>query len=75
MPQYNSEIESFPPDPGENPFFCLLEDDRLITDVAVTTDRLLLPMEQDEQIHDVHLVLHVKTKILDSSLAFSVFGH
>lgn len=53
------------PQIGENPFFCLLEDDNLITDIKITTDRLLTPMEQDEQINDVHLVLHVITKILD----------
>jgi hypothetical protein len=35
------------PDPGEDPFYVLMEDDSLITHVAVTTDRLL------EEIPDV----------------------
>ena len=49
--------------------------EELITEVKVTTDRLLLPMERDEQIEDVHLILHVKTKIIDSRKAVSTFGH
>ncbi|MFI5089685.1 MAG: hypothetical protein ACHP7P_06465 [Terriglobales bacterium] len=75
IPQYNREVEKFRPEAGEDPFFCLMEDDRLITEVRVVTDRLVLPMEQDEQVHDVHLVIHVKTKILDPQAAPSVFGH
>ena len=63
-----------PPEKGEDPFFCLLEDDNLITDVKVTTDRLLLPAKEDEHIHDVHLTLHVVTKIIDMSKGFSVFA-
>ena len=29
------------PDEGENPFFCLLEDDILIADLSVANDRFL----------------------------------
>lgn len=44
----------------ENPFFCLLEEDSLITKVAITTDRLLTPMENvAERFNDVELVIHV----------------
>ena len=63
------ELKNLPPQEGEHPFFCLLEDDALITDVRITTDRLLLPMMEDERIHDVHLVLHAKTKIVDDRFA------
>jgi len=73
VPKYNSECENMPPQKGEDPFFCLLEDDALITEVKITTDRLLTPMEQDEQIHDVHLVLHVTTKILNPQKAWPDF--
>lgn len=65
MPEYPEEVPGFPPQNGERPFFCLLEDDDLITDVKITTDRLLQPLENDERIHDVHLVLACKTKIVD----------
>ena len=74
VPKYNSEIEGLPPQEGENPFFCLLEDDALITDVKVTTDRLLTPMDDGEAIHDVHLVIHVLTKIMDAGKAWPDFA-
>ena len=43
MPKGYQELEGFQPATDESPFFCLLEDDRLITEVKVTTDRLLTP--------------------------------
>jgi hypothetical protein len=73
VPQNNSEIDQFLPQEGENPFFCLLEDDALITDVKITTDRLLAPKEKTESVHDVHLVIHVVTKILDPQKAWPDF--
>lgn len=50
------------PDGDENPFYCLLEDDRSITDLHVTTDRLLLPAKPGHELNNVHLVIHVKTQ-------------
>jgi hypothetical protein len=58
MPGECSEIGSLPTE-GEAPFFCLLEDDSLITSMKVTTDRLLTPIETDEGKWDVELVIHV----------------
>jgi len=46
-------------EPDENPFFCLLEDDCLITGVSVTTGRLLMPLDTDENSKDVYFVIHV----------------
>ncbi len=40
MPDQNQTPDGSP-DTGETPFFCLLEDDKLITGLAVKTDRLL----------------------------------
>lgn len=48
------------PDSTENPFFCLLQDDRLITSVAVNADRLLEPGSNS---NEVVLIIHVKTRI------------
>lgn len=59
MPEIDNDLGGFPIETDENPFFCLLEDDRLITRVSVTTDRLLLPMTADENIHDVFLQIGV----------------
>ena len=60
MPAACNEIGGEQPSDDENPFFCLLEDDKFITSVNVTTDRLLLPMEDNDRLHDVHLVIHVR---------------
>ena len=52
-PTENNELCGTTPNSDENPFYCLLEDDKLITDISLTTDRLLSPMEAEEKIHDV----------------------
>lgn len=47
------------PDQDENPFYCLVEDDKLITTVSVVSDRLL------EDVKDpfmVNLIVHVRVK-------------
>jgi len=45
--------------PDDDPFFCLLEDDNLITCINVKTDRLLIKTDSDSQ---VHLDIIVETK-------------
>ncbi len=47
------------PEEGEVPFFCLLEDDNLITKLSVNTDRLLDICEDPSE---VVLLIHVLTK-------------
>ena len=61
-PNTLAEIGGFQPGADEDPFHCLLEDDSLITALNVTTDRLLLPLDEvkGERQHDVYLVIHVK---------------
>ena len=44
---------------GEDPFFCLLEDDNLITRLTVTSDRLLEPSLNPSE---VIVQIHVRTK-------------
>lgn len=48
------------PAADEDPFHCLLEDDHLVTSVAITTDRLLRPQRGGEWDTDVVLVLKVR---------------
>ena len=51
-----------PIEEGEKPFFCLLENDRLVTEIKITTDRLLRPAEPTTDSHvanNVVLVLSV----------------
>ena len=47
----------------ESPFYCLLENDILITHVKVTTDRLLKPMPSKT---DVLLMLNVDVMLADN---------
>lgn len=72
MPKATSEIPSGDaPQSGEDPFFCLLEDDNLIVKVSVDTDRWLDP---NARLTDVHLLLHVTTKALVATYANTDFG-
>jgi hypothetical protein len=60
MPKEEKEIPKGDiPGENENPFFCLLEDDNLITKVAVATDRLLKPCDDSSF---VNLLIAVQTK-------------
>ena len=60
MPKNENEIPSkISADDLDKPFFCLLEDDNLITKVNVSTDRLL---RKNSGQNDVLLVIHVTTK-------------
>jgi hypothetical protein len=49
------------PDANEDPFFCLLQDDTLISEVRVNTDQLLrLPEPKTVDQHDVYLQITVR---------------
>lgn len=61
MPKNESEIpkDDSPEAKDEDPFFCLLEDDKLVTKLSVDTDRLLEPTDIPTF---VKLMIHVKIK-------------
>lgn len=59
MPTQVAELGGFPIDDDEKPFHVLLEDDKLVTSVSVTTDRLIVPQGSQENINDVLLITHV----------------
>ncbi|AEH88399.1 hypothetical protein [Mesorhizobium opportunistum] len=50
------------PQDDEKPFFCLLEDDKLITRVAVDTDRLLEPINGQFNANDARLIVTVRIR-------------
>jgi hypothetical protein len=58
-----SQLQALPqgamPSGGENPFFCVLGDDRLITKVSIQTERLL---EDTTSPNEVELMVLVRTK-------------
>jgi hypothetical protein len=58
MPKTKSELGNASPTDDEEPFHCLLEDDSLVTKVALTTDRPLEPSNTN----DVLLLIHVRAR-------------
>ena len=65
MPSGLSETGGLGPQEDESPFFVLLEDDKLVSHVSVTSDQLLvLPSERAMNPHDAFLVVHVRIKPL-----------
>ena len=74
MPRQCSELgPNSKPEPDEDPFYVLMEDDRLIYELNVTTDTLLMPTEPNEEHRDVVAVVRVKTRVVDGNV-FNVFG-
>jgi hypothetical protein len=59
------------PEGDEDPFFCLLDDDMLITSVSVKTDRLLAPTRSSAQ---VHLDIQVTTQLTRMMIGNRVVG-
>jgi len=63
-PSSPDELKGEAPTADETPFFCLLSDDSLVSQFQVTTDRLLMPMRNDQGANDVLLVIKVVTSSL-----------
>lgn len=60
LPANTSETGGQGPLADETPLFCLLEDDKLISEVSVVTDQLLLlPKERQIDPNDVFLIINV----------------
>jgi len=59
---------------GETPFFCLLEDDKLITKVSVETDQLLQFVTPDRSVNEVRLVITVTLRPYELNLGNMQFG-
>lgn len=57
--------KSWIPEETETPLFCLLDDDKIITTLNVTTDRLLTPVRDGEAVNDVELIIKVNAIITD----------
>ncbi len=71
MPASENEMAlSEPLTSSELPFYCLLEDDDLISGLSVDSDRLLYPPtgKNDEHRRQVHVVVTVKIKPIDVTM-------
>ena len=64
-----AQVKGLAPGPDEDPFFCLLQNDQLITEVKVTTDRLLTPKADAEHVNEVQLVILVRTVFLGGGIS------
>jgi len=61
IPENLAETGGMGPQDDEDPFFCLLQDDKLISSVSVTTDELLmLPKERKAKPNDAFVLMHIK---------------
>lgn len=75
LPANLQEAGGIGPQEDETPFFCLLEDDKLISDVSVTTDQLLvLPKERNIKPNDAFLVIHVTLNQSNPATTDNYFG-
>ena len=68
VPKFYQEISGLkPPAPDEDPFFCLLEDDSLITGFNVIGDRLPIPPTTTSHWNNYAvLIIDVKIKLVRS---------
>jgi hypothetical protein len=62
------------PEADEKPFFCLLEDDKLITKISVETDRLLQDIGPKPDHNDVRLVISVRLRPQEMTIDNMQFG-
>lgn len=71
MPKNDQEIpRGTAPTCEQNPFYCLLEDDKLITKLSISTDRLLIPKTQN----DVFLLINVRIKRVGPAFGHMMMG-
>ena len=65
LPTNTSETGGYGPEEGEDPFFCLLEDDKLITHASIETDMLLEPINGSFDVNSTRIVITVKIRPYD----------
>ena len=68
LPNGHQDYSKTPPQDDEKPFYCLLEDDRLISKITVETDMLLEDLSTPPDDNDVRLLIAVRIKPLDPHL-------
>ena len=75
IPKNFAEAGGIGPQQDETPFFCLLEDDRLVTEVRVLADQLLLlPSQRDCKATDSFVIIDVKLNHRNPRTRDNYFG-
>jgi hypothetical protein len=70
MPTGPSQTGGATPDPDEDPFFCLLEDDKLVSEIKITADQLLmLPEQYIDNTRSGEVVDRLNTLLADQHLS------
>jgi hypothetical protein len=74
MPASLDECGGIGPQEDETPFFCLLQDDKLISEIKVSSDELLaLPLTREPKPNDAFLVIRVKLLPVQRTLYSYIF--
>jgi hypothetical protein len=60
IPDANQGYDKVSPGNGETPFYCLLQNDNLISKVTVETDQLLQDLDTPPSEHDARLIITVR---------------
>lgn len=74
IPEANESYHARVRGPDEQPFFCLLEDDKLITKVSVETDQLLQFVTPRRDMNEVRLVITITLRPYELHLGNMQFG-
>jgi len=70
VPPHENQLNDLVPKDGENPFYCLLEDDSLVTGFEVKTERLLEPIRNETDVHLTLTAIVRPTKVTIDNLSF-----
>ena len=75
VPDANQGYETIRPEADECPFFCLLENDKMISKISVETDLLLEDLRGEApNEHDARLVITVRLRPYEMNLLNLQFG-
>jgi len=70
VPSHSNQVTGIAPQSHENPFYCLLEDDSLITGFEIRTERLLEPLTNPTDVRLMIAATIRPTKVTIQNLAF-----
>jgi hypothetical protein len=62
-----NELAGNLPESDEVPFYCLVEDDKSISQISVQTDTLLQPIGESYNKHDARLIIKVRIRPTNAS--------
>jgi len=68
VPAHENQIQNLAPAAGEDPFYCLLEDDSLVSGVEINTERLLEPLANPQDVRLTITAIVRPTKVTIESL-------